>query len=247
MKRIISMILIAVLLAFQFTMVADAHSAVDMPKAQSVEEPAQAEVDKDGVLYKERMKELYKYKDYDFTTWSGELISYKELYYHKDTSGEIEWALVLAQTNMEAPALCYTIIGNRVFKQPQLNSPFATDYGIYDVKKDTFIDVTNTHIFNEADYPGFARIFTKYAKRFRDGNGRLLGDTDGDDELSIIDCTMIQRCATRIGAWPADDLIDPDGDYSYFNPLTYYSDFDRDGERNAVDATKLQRYVTLID
>ena len=62
-----------------------------------------------------------------------------------------------------------------------------------------------------------------------------------------MDVTIIQRCDAEISEYPATDLIDP---YNNINPyfdktkLTYYSDFNRDKERDILDATCIQRYLS---
>ena len=74
------------------------------------------------------------------------------------------------------------------------------------------------------------------------GGGRLIGDLDRDNELSVIDVTIIQRCEVNIRDYPADDEIKAD-DGLWRYSVKYYSDFDRDGERTILDATRLQRYL----
>lgn len=68
----------------------------------------------------------------------------------------------------------------------------------------------------------------------------MLGDIDGDDEITVIDATIIQRCDIRIQSFPEDDEIYAGGDFE--NTLKYYSDFNRDGERDILDATCVMRY-----
>ena len=233
MKRIAVMILALTILVLSVTAVS--AGVVESPTAPS-EQP------KEGELYRDKLKEQYK------ILWSGELLSYKELYYHKDESGETDWALVRAYSNMEGPLYLYSVVANRVFKQYSYYVPFDTTYGVYDVKQEKFFDVC---YISYANYPGFVRVFDELVSKVRYSDdyevGRLLGDMDGDDELTVIDCTLIQRCDVRLNPWPENDLIDASGEFSYFKPQTYYSDFDRSGERDIVDATKLQRYVTMID
>ena len=193
-------------------------------------------------LFLDKFKEQTNYNEYASMYGSPEFatLSYKELYYHTDADGNMDWALVYAKSNVygEGPMPLYTVIGNRVFTQYSYYSPFDTNYGVYDVKEDKFIDAISA---KDSDYPDFTRAFDEYASK-----GRLLGDLDGDNELTIIDATLIQRCDVHMRDWPDDDLIDPEGEFSYYNPLIYYSDFSRDGERDIIDATMLQRYVTRI-
>ena len=225
------------------------ETAATYPEAESLSYVENAPVElptepKTGNLYKEKLKAQYKLSDNGASSKSGTLSRYSELYYHKDENGETDWALVKASTNMQAPAFLYTVIANRVFKQYEWGSPFHTGYGVYDVAQDKFFDADAVRY---GDYPGFVRVFDEYASKDDMDNGRLLGDMDGDDELSVIDCTLMQRCDIHISEWPAGDIIDPDGTWAYYEPLTYYSDFNRDGDRDVIDVTLLQRYVTGLD
>lgn len=161
------------------------------------------------------------------------LLNYQELYYHKDANGETDWVLLYATSDMEAPAYLNTIIGNRVIMRSSYGIPFDSGYGVYDVKEDTFVDAGSAA---NKGYKGFAAVFDKI------GGGRLLGDLDGDDQLSIVDATIIQRCQVNLRDYPADDEITvDDGLWTY--SAKYYSDFDRDGVRSILDATAIQRYL----
>lgn len=72
----------------------------------------------------------------------------------------------------------------------------------------------------------------------------MLGDIDGDDSISILDATMIQRCEIHVADYPEKDWInESDLVDDSFKPIHYYSDFNRDGERNILDATCIQRYL----
>lgn len=164
-----------------------------------------------------------------------EVLRYKELYRHKDKNGETDWVLINGYTNMEYPAPLNTIIGNRVILLGSCGVPFDSGYGVYDVKNDTFVDAQSA---SRKGYDGFVKVFDEL------GSGRLLGDLDGDDQLTIIDATVMQRCQVGVRDYPTDDEIRvDDGLWSY--SAKYYSDFDRDGTRSILDVTKLQRY--LID
>lgn len=175
-----------------------------------------------------------RFEDYCHRQVSGaEVMWYKELYRHKDKNGETDWVLIKGFTNGEIPALLYTIIGNRVILLGSCGIPFDSNYGVYDVKNDTFVDAQSAA---RGGYEGFVKVFDEL------GGGRLLGDLDGDNQLTIIDATVMQRCQVGVRDYPADDEIKvDDGLWRY--SAKYYSDFDRDGTRSILDVTKLQRYL----
>lgn len=180
----------------------------------------------EGELFKAKLKADYSLSDKDFT-------EYEELCYHKDKDGLPDWTLLKAKTTKTSEQTYRAIIANRVCEHEQSASLFGSGYGIYDASEKRFIPLTDDIV---GQYKDLGRIFDNL------GSGRLIGDVDSDDELTAIDCTLIQRCATRICDWPEDDIVDSEG-----LDLVYFSDFDRDGERDIVDATRLQRYVIYID
>ena len=162
-----------------------------------------------------------------------EFWNYSELYYHKDKNGENDWVLVKADSNMEQPAYYNAIIANRVIMRSSYGVPFSSGYGVYDVKADRFINVS---ISDYSEYDGFANVFDRY------GGGRLLGDIDRDNDLSVIDAAFLQRCEVKQSDYPADDAIIPE-DGLWIYSAKYYSDFNRDGERGILDVTCLQRHL----
>ena len=159
--------------------------------------------------------------------------SYSELYYHKDKNGENDWVLVKADSNIEQPAYYNAIIANRVIMRSSYGVPFSSGYGVYDVKADRFMNASSAE---RSGYDGFTNAFDRF------GGGRLLGDIDRDNDLSVIDAAFLQRCEVKQSDYPADDAIIPeDGLWMY--SAKYYSDFNRDGERGILDVTCLQRHL----
>ena len=181
-----------------------------------------------------------------------ERIYYDELYYHTGSNGETDWALLRAGTCTEAPWIFTTVICHRVIKMNGWDSPFSTGFGLYDAKNDTFIDVNNENMnskaFKPTDYPGYVKAFDQYASYtagYQDGFNRLLGDLDNDGEIAVIDVTLIQRCEAKLRDYPADDEMVYLDSSAKPNP-GYFSDFNRDGERDILDATAIQRYLVNI-
>ena len=178
-------------------------------------------------------------------------LQYDELYYHKDENGEIDWALIYADTFISAPWIFSTVICHRVIKRDGWAEPFTTGYALYDAVKNEFFDVNNENMNNRDfypdDYPDYVKVFDEYATYTRgdDGFNRLLGDIDNDGEIAVIDVTMIQRCEAELSDYPEDDGPISFDSYSKTNPA-YFSDFNCDKERDILDATCIQRYLVDI-
>ena len=209
-------------------------------------------------LYRERLKEYYNLSELTGETMVYQLMSYNELYYHRDSSGEIDWALIQCYCNIASPVDMSAVVGNRVLHPGTAYYPFETTYGIYDVKNDKFIDPSwsgKDYLGGKEayKYDGFVRAFDEIVgsgmgESIADvdyrGKGRPLGDIDNDLDLSIVDVTMIQRCEAMIAEYPATDELWLTYDY---NGEHYYSDFNLDGSRDIVDATCIQRYLVGMD
>ena len=210
-------------------------------------------------LYRERLKERYNLSEFDGDLYTYQLMSYQELYYHRDSSGEIDWALIQCYCNIASPVDMSAVVGNRVLHPGTAYYPFDTTFGIYDVKNDKFIDPSwsgKDYLGGKEayKYDGFVRAFDEIVgggmgEPIADvdyrGKGRPLGDIDNDFDLSIVDVTMIQRCEAMIAEYPATDVYNVTYDYKG-NPH-YCSDFNLDGERDIVDATCIQRYLVGMD
>ena len=209
----------------------------DYPTEDATEVPTEAPTEAptapiQGALYKERLKEYYNLNDWDAAAYTDGLMYYHERYYHHDHNGEIDWVLIGCYCNYSSPMEVTAIIGNRVTHTGRWEYPFKTGCGVYDVKNDQFVDAVY------ADAKGideFAQVFDEV------GTGRLIGDLDGDDTLTVVDVTIIQRCQAMICDYPADDEFRITADFGA--SAHYYSDFDRNGERDITDATRLQRYL----
>lgn len=185
-------------------------------------------------MYREKFKE--KYIRYSWqNSWT-----YNELYHHYDESGSVDWVLVQAHYGLNTDNGDRILVrGHRVVLVcPYISGteqiPFVNGYAVYDVKQDEFIDITNPNV---SAYDGFGDAYDQY------GIGRFIGDVDGDYEISVTDATIIQRCDAVLCDYPEDDEIESHLHSPYIIEQKYYSDFNRDGERNILDATCIQRYL----
>lgn len=208
----------------------------EMPEVQSIsydgskpfESPTEAFSPKPSNLYKERFVQEY-------VNQYNELLRYSEIYYHYGKSGDLDWVLVSCGLNGESPMIYKAVIGNRFIQHNSYASPFSSGYCVYDVKADEFIDVS----YGAATYLDFTHIFDETVTE-----GRLLGDLDRDNAITVFDVTIIQRCEAEMRDYPEDDYYSL---YGYEDaPKKYYSDFNRDGNRDIFDATAIQRYLVNI-
>ena len=203
MKRIISIILIAVMLLALSATTSFAET---------------------NYLYENRFFEQYVegsgYEDY---------YNYAECYYHhideNDPDSEIDWVLVHCNINLEE--MIYTaVIGNRVYVGSH-GYPFGVNYAVYDVKLDCFIGVDTYQVLEK--YEDLEDVINNKV-RF----GELLGDTDSDECLSILDATTLQR-----------GLVN--GEYTYEYSMEYnVADFDLDYNVTVMDATAIQMHLAGI-
>lgn len=154
---------------------------------------------------------------------------YDEMFEHHDAAGKVDWVLLRVESYLQLTSIYQAIIGNRVVTRPSVGAPFDSGYGVYDVKQDRFIPLDGKTV---EEYNGLQKTFDEL------GEGKLLGDIDGDDSITVIDATMMQRCAAKIAEYPPEDEMGaPIGN------IRCYSDFNRDGERDILDATAIQRYL----
>lgn len=194
----------------------------------------------EGFLYRDKLL-AYMSERSDYLFEYDDLEVYREVYYHHDQNGEIDWALIDAQTPYWLnDQWIYGIIGKRVISDCNSKYPFEAYMGIYDAKKDTFFDM----LYVDLDqYDDLEEVYNEYG--YDGWYGGLLGDLDKDNEISIIDATIIQRCDAMMQDYPQWDMI------PYIYPEAYgdilytdcYSDFNLDGERDILDATCIQRYL----
>lgn len=179
-------------------------------------------------LYKDKFLEVYP---------EVNLTKYQELFYHKDKNGEIDWSLITAYSNLVSPMPIYYEVGNRIIYGFNDYSPFVFGCGIYDVKKGQFFDIVSVDL---NDYEGLEEQFNQT------NFGRLIGDTDKDNKISILDATIIQRRLAGIQDI-TDDIVEFYSESAGGKVVKYYSDYDRDGVRSVLDATHIQKHLAGME
>lgn len=236
MKKTIAVLLTVLMLTGLLTLSAGADSAAEIG--------AENELDIEEQL-RSYLREKYPktYPDEPDVSFSD----YKELYRHDD-AGSLDWVLIQAYGDTVMPWYACGVMNHRVVYRDCTYGLFLFGVGLYDAEEDAFYDLAapprGVDLYKK--YDGLAEAVDQY------GIGRLLGDIDCDDEISIIDVTILQRCDVGLREYPLTDKLAGEGSdglgYSYKYedndaPLVYYSDFNRDGERDISDATAIQRFL----
>lgn len=164
---------------------------------------------------------------------------YDELYYHYN-EGEIDWALVKADsffcytTGYENP---YCVKLDRVFRSDVYKLPFKTTYAIYTPSTGKFYDIM---YFDNLD--GLQEALDAV------NAGEKLGDLNHDGKLNINDATEMQYCLAQKHDFPANDGVEADGYYktSYHPSVYYLSDVDKNGKRDINDVTAIQKIIAKV-
>lgn len=221
MKRIIAIILALILLSV----------SVGTVNAETTNEPAKP-ANTNMIQYKlgQYLKEMCSGAEVPLTF-------YEELFTHRNDAGEADWVLIHAYSDIEEPWVACSVFNHRITVDDGWTAPFNACYGLYDYQEDMFFDLTNDYSLYDK-YTGLSEVIDRF------GPGRLSGDIDRDNEISIIDATIIQRCLVEIMPFPEDDELPPYSNASFLSYAPrYYSDFNRDGERTILDATAIQRHL----
>ena len=172
-------------------------------------------------LYKEKFIEY----EVDINNM-GTLHWYDERFYHTDVDGNIDWALLYAYTGPSADCGARLKIGERIIQVNDLCSPFTYKYGIYDVKEDKFVAIDE--YIDYSKYDGLKEyVYTNV--------GVLIGDADKDDELTVLDATMIQRCVAKTCTYKEKYWIDD------------HCDMDEDYRITVIDATVVQTKIAKMN
>ena len=137
-RRILSLVLIAVLLVVSTSLPAAAF-------------PLENHIDQDA-------KETYLkklYEQYEDLPPEKCLMHLEEVYNHKMNNGETDWSIVCVYFNQLFPAAMKSgIVGGRRVYAPGEIYPFIYGFGLYDAKSDLFIDFYDyPDPFGECDNP----------------------------------------------------------------------------------------------
>lgn len=164
--------------------------------------------------------------------------SYEELFYHRNYSGSIDWALVRGESWFHYPdGGTYETIGDRVFRTKGIGTPFGNNYAVYDVENDRFYELRKPSV----RFPGLVQALDELDL------GEKIGDLNADGRLDVRDATEMQRCLAGLRDYPGNDAVEAAGlRNTGSETVKWLSDFDRDGTRSISDVTATQRVLAEI-
>ena len=194
----------------------------------------------------------------------NEAADYREIYLHYSDpyNTNPDWVLIYCPI-MPAPYTNFVGIkvGDMLLCTEGVCAYFASGYLIYDVEKELFISLTEDTVEQAIeDYPDLINAAKESPFHL------LIGDTDADETLSILDAPKIQCClvgfyevtvpnfSSGVGYSTRDFFVQSVGgaipsdygkDCEKQTGIFYIADFDQDGDVTILDATAIQR--TLVD
>lgn len=235
MKRLLSLILAAVLLISGVPITASAA------KAATVEEKFK------------RLLDDYEFER-DDDGWLPTKYYYSELaqYPEKDP----DWVLIQGGMNYaesREEEHIRAMLGNKFVYADKPGAPFKLSFGVYDTKSGAFYDLLDAW---DMDFENLRDRWNALPTFKPPGGGvysspryltYLMGDADQDGVLTVLDATRLQRI-----------LADLEHDDSYTVSLSKHSaqirgvpvrsnaDYDRDNSLTVMDATKIQRHIAEL-
>lgn len=236
MRRIMALLLVIGLL-IPLCMISPAADSTSEMKT----DPMIDTENKTTFLFKEKIEEKYADWINQFPNYA-QLEVYNELFYHYDSDGEIDWALIRYRIGKPQGPLSISVdFGSVIVRISDIENNLL-GMSVYDVKKDEFIPITvgdiyDTKPFDYSMYDGFVEALVGLAKDKSDLGGNvsiiLCGDIDNDQAITILDATHIQRYLTGLSdTGMLYDLI--------------IADYDKDGVRSILDATAIQRHLVNL-
>ena len=189
------------------------------------------ETENSGYLYEDAFVERYVGDELgdEYRYWK-----YKEVYYNYDENNQVNWCLVHATASLNAFGMsAYLKFEDFVLVSSNMIYPFDLKYAVYDVEKDSFFDLVD--IYEEIpNYEGLIDVLRNLDESV------ILGDTDKNRVLTVLDATNIQRDVAQIQVLYDEytDRRDVKG---------RFSDYNNDGETTILDATAIQRKLAKLD
>ena len=163
-------------------------------------------------------------------------------YTYEEIGGSDHWTLVFATCEGNAcDKLIKGTFGDRTVINYDDGQPFTFGYGVY-WKRVGFVPLTE--VWNNPDFDGIQDMFRDYTDSVMTSDGStvwLLGDTDRDGLLTILDVTHIQKQLAELEAEPSYDSLPQVAGVKFGADIKLLSDIDRDGMKTILDATWIQK------
>lgn len=186
-------------------------------------------------------KFIEKFKQqYDVSTITTG-VDYNEIYYCFDEISNIDWAIVNSTVKeSKASKKAYGEFGEFVIREEEKETyPWKLQCGIYDVDDEKFYDVVD--VIDNPKYTHLRDILVE------ENIAEIIGDLDKDKRISIVDSTIIQQCLAELREFPANDVFDDKYECRHGVQLSYISDYNKDGSRDIVDVTEIQKHLAGIN
>lgn len=165
-----------------------------------------------------------------------------EYFSDTNTTQTPDWLLAYGAYIGISPMPCYGVFGDYYIQNMDYLYPYSLGYYIYVTNEDEFYTLEEAW---KADFEGIDNVFTEYL--FVKGLAGYIGDADGDNRLSIVDATYIQRALVGLCVFDSNDDLTSHTKTTDTAALSYVSDVNRDGERTILDATAIQMKLAKIE
>lgn len=153
-----------------------------------------------------------------------------------------DWILVFGAYMGLGPMPCYGVFGDYYIQNSSYLYPYSLGYYIYVPSESEFYTLEEAW---KEDFTDIENAFTEYL--ITRGIASYIGDADGDNSLTILDATYIQRSLAGLCVFDSRDDLTAHTKATDTAELSYVSDIDRDGERTVMDATGIQMKLARID
>lgn len=181
----------------------------------------------------------YQYKS-AFDSYAKEK-GFKDYSYEEIDSGD-HWTLVYAKWEGDAcDKLIKGTFSDRVIITYDDGQPFTFGYGVF-WRRVGFVPLTE--IWDNPYFDGLHEMFVKHTDAVMSGGNSavwLIGDTDRDGKLTIIDATHIQKRLAGLEEYPFYDALPGVAQTKFGADIRFVSDIDRDSVRSILDATTIQK------
>lgn len=211
MKKIVSLLLVAILVVSIATFSAFANDRIE-------------ELGDEISFCQQKLFELYPATK---NAYDEGMLHYEEIgMLDVDSDDAFDFLLISTALPIVSDALDSMVLGDRYIAQNCIYYPFRFTYAFFDIEKTEFVPLTENIL---GEYPLMDYYFDEYKI------GVPFGDADNNGKLSVLDATYIQRVVAKL-----DDFCEGEN-LGYYNlPTDFRSDINFDNEVDILDATCIQ-------